>query len=239
MLKAYRRLFVVYRDYRRHLVVCQALLFISGAAGIGMATLTQNTEVIIATGIWMALLALVAGVTMAAAAGIAVFFMQGTAWVIRTELYGKIQAYSFENFDRLRTGDILTRLSSVIDNVSWAVPGLMAIIAPIIYLSQGQRQMITIARAMVANPKILFLDEAASNVDTRTECLVQQGLQRLMKGRERLLPRALHEPVQGEGAGRPAELTPAPTLRADGRTSGRVARKQRPSRAAAVLASLG
>ena len=43
-------------------------------------------------------------------------------------------------------------------------------------LSQGQRQMITIARAMVANPKILILDEATSNVDTRTEKLIQEGL---------------------------------------------------------------
>lgn len=50
-------------------------------------------------------------------------------------------------------------------------------------LSQGQRQMITIARAMVAQPKILILDEATSNVDTRTEKLIQEGLQRLMEGR--------------------------------------------------------
>jgi ATP-binding cassette subfamily B protein len=50
-------------------------------------------------------------------------------------------------------------------------------------LSQGQRQMITIARAMVANPKILVLDEATSNVDTRTEKLIQEGLARLMQGR--------------------------------------------------------
>ena len=50
-------------------------------------------------------------------------------------------------------------------------------------LSQGQRQMITIARAMVARPKLLILDEATSNVDTRTERLVQEGLQRLMAGR--------------------------------------------------------
>jgi ATP-binding cassette subfamily B protein len=50
-------------------------------------------------------------------------------------------------------------------------------------LSQGQRQMITIARAMVAKPKILVLDEATSNVDTRTEKLIQEGLARLMHGR--------------------------------------------------------
>jgi ABC-type multidrug transport system fused ATPase/permease subunit len=49
-------------------------------------------------------------------------------------------------------------------------------------LSQGQRQMLTIARAMVARPRILILDEATSNVDTRTERLIQEGLHRLMAG---------------------------------------------------------
>jgi ATP-binding cassette subfamily B protein len=50
-------------------------------------------------------------------------------------------------------------------------------------LSQGQRQMLTIARAMVAAPKMLILDEATSNVDTRTEKLIQEGLTRLMEGK--------------------------------------------------------
>ena len=50
-------------------------------------------------------------------------------------------------------------------------------------LAAGERQMITIARAMVAQPKMLVLDEATSNVDTRTERLIQEGLQRLMEGR--------------------------------------------------------
>ena len=50
-------------------------------------------------------------------------------------------------------------------------------------LSQGQRQMITIARAMVAQPKIMILDEATSNVDTRTEKLIQDGLRKLMAGK--------------------------------------------------------
>ena len=50
-------------------------------------------------------------------------------------------------------------------------------------LSQGQRQMITIARAMVAQPKIMILDEATSNVDTRTEKLIQDGLRALMEGK--------------------------------------------------------
>lgn len=54
-------------------------------------------------------------------------------------------------------------------------------------LSQGQRQLLNIARAAVANPAILLLDEATSNIDTRSEILIQQGLDRLMKGRTSLV----------------------------------------------------
>lgn len=50
-------------------------------------------------------------------------------------------------------------------------------------VSQGQRQLIGIARAVLANPRILILDEATSSVDTRTEQLIQQALSRLLKGR--------------------------------------------------------
>jgi len=50
-------------------------------------------------------------------------------------------------------------------------------------LSQGQRQLLTIARAILANPGILILDEATSSVDTRTEARIQQALLRLMEGR--------------------------------------------------------
>lgn len=50
-------------------------------------------------------------------------------------------------------------------------------------LSQGQRQLLSIARVAVANPPVLILDEATSSIDTRTEALVQQGMDALMKGR--------------------------------------------------------
>ncbi len=50
-------------------------------------------------------------------------------------------------------------------------------------LSQGQRQLLNIARAAVANPHVLILDEATSSIDTRTEKLIEQGMDKLMQGR--------------------------------------------------------
>ncbi len=50
-------------------------------------------------------------------------------------------------------------------------------------ISQGQKQLITIARAILADPKVLILDEATSSVDTRTEALIQQAMKNLMKNR--------------------------------------------------------
>ena len=50
-------------------------------------------------------------------------------------------------------------------------------------LSQGQRQLIAIARAAVADPPVMIMDEATSSIDTRTEVIVQRGMDSLMKGR--------------------------------------------------------
>ena len=50
-------------------------------------------------------------------------------------------------------------------------------------VSQGQKQLLTIARAILADPKILILDEATSSVDTRTEIRIQKAMDNLMKGR--------------------------------------------------------
>ena len=50
-------------------------------------------------------------------------------------------------------------------------------------ISQGQKQLLTIARAFLSDPKILILDEATSSVDTRTEILIQKAMNNLMKGR--------------------------------------------------------
>lgn len=54
-------------------------------------------------------------------------------------------------------------------------------------LSQGQRQLLNIARAAVADPAILLLDEATSNIDTRSEVLIQKGLDKLMEGRTSII----------------------------------------------------
>ncbi len=50
-------------------------------------------------------------------------------------------------------------------------------------VSQGQKQLLTIARAILADPKILILDEATSSVDTRTEIQIQKAMDTLMRGR--------------------------------------------------------
>ncbi len=50
-------------------------------------------------------------------------------------------------------------------------------------LSQGQRQLLAIARAAIADPPVLILDEATSSIDTRTERIVQDGMDKLMAGR--------------------------------------------------------
>ena len=50
-------------------------------------------------------------------------------------------------------------------------------------LSQGQRQLLAIARAAVADPPVLVLDEATSSIDTRTEALIERGMDSLMEGR--------------------------------------------------------
>lgn len=73
-----------------------------------------------------------------------------------------------------RCGDMLEQLPKGFDTMLTAAGD---------NISQGQRQLLAIARAFVADPKILILDEATSNVDTRTEKSIQRAMQQIMKGR--------------------------------------------------------
>ncbi len=78
-------------------------------------------------------------------------------------------------------------------------------------VSMGERQLITIARAFLARPAILILDEATSSVDTRTEVLIQRAMSSLRRGPDQLRHRApaVHDPRRrpdpGDGAGQIVE----------------------------------
>jgi ATP-binding cassette subfamily B protein len=121
----------MYKKYRARLIVSQVLVLISATAIIGVASLNQrlinegietgDVEVILSTGFWMLVLALVSGLCLAGTAYFAVFFSQGTGYYVRSRLYQKIQTFSFGNFDRFRTGDMLVRLNADVVNIQNAL----------------------------------------------------------------------------------------------------------------------
>ena len=100
-----------------------------------------------------------------------------TGTVMDNIRYGKLDATDDEGIHAAKLAnahDFITRLPQGYDTV---LTGNGA------SLSQGQRQLIAIARAAVADPPVMILDEATSSIDTRTEKLVQDGMDALMKGR--------------------------------------------------------
>jgi len=124
-------MFGMYRRYRARLIISQVLVLISATAIIGVATLNQrlinegieaeNVEIILSTGLWMLVLSLISGLCLAGTAYLAVFFSQGTGYYVRSRLYQKIQTFSFGNFDRFRTSDMLVRLNADVVNVQNAL----------------------------------------------------------------------------------------------------------------------
>jgi len=131
MIKSLRRTFGMYKKYRARLVISQVLVLISATAIIGVATLNQqlindgieagDVEAILSTGIWMLLLALISGLCLSGTAYLAVFFSQGTGYYVRSYLYRQIQTFSFGNYDRFRTGDMLVRLNADVVNIQNAL----------------------------------------------------------------------------------------------------------------------
>ncbi len=142
MLKSMRRIFVIYRRYRGRLILSQVLVLISAAATMWFASLTAklinegiekgNSEVLLNTALSMFALAVIAGLTLAGAAYISVFFSQGAGYMVRTLLYRKLQTFSFANFDRFPTSDLMVRLNADVINVQNAVlyTTMLALYAP-------------------------------------------------------------------------------------------------------------
>ena len=100
-----------------------------------------------------------------------------TGTVMDNIRYGNLRATDAQCIQAAKLAnahDFITRLPNGYDTV---ITGNGA------SLSQGQRQLIAIARAAVADPPVMILDEATSSIDTRTEALVQAGMDALMKGR--------------------------------------------------------
>ena len=100
-----------------------------------------------------------------------------TATVMENIRYGKLDATDDEVYAAARLANADTFIRQLPDGYNTVLTGDGAT------LSQGQRQLLAIARAAIADPPVLILDEATSSIDTRTERIVQDGMDKLMHGR--------------------------------------------------------
>ena len=100
-----------------------------------------------------------------------------TATVMENIRYGKLDATDDEVYAAARLANADTFIRHLPDGYNTVLTGDGA------NLSQGQRQLLAIARAAIADPPVLILDEATSSIDTRTERIVQDGMDKLMHGR--------------------------------------------------------
>ena len=100
-----------------------------------------------------------------------------TATVMENIRYGKLDATDDEVYAAARLANADTFIRQLPDGYNTLLTGDGA------NLSQGQRQLLAIARAAIADPPVLILDEATSSIDTRTERIVQDGMDKLMHGR--------------------------------------------------------
>lgn len=100
-----------------------------------------------------------------------------TATVMENIRYGKLDATDDEVYAAARLANADTFIRKLPDGYNTVLTGDGA------NLSQGQRQLLAIARAAIADPPVLILDEATSSIDTRTERIVQDGMDKLMHGR--------------------------------------------------------
>jgi ATP-binding cassette subfamily B protein len=191
VLRSFRRLFAIYAGYRGHLTWSQVLLAVSAVLLVVVATLNQrlindgllknDIGVVVETSVIMIALTLLAAGFQVWNAYYAVFFAQGTAFVVRSELYRKIQTFSFENFNQFRTAGLLVRLNADVNNIMFAVlfMVMLLLMAPFMIITAFILTAIT-------TPQFLWI--------LGVVVLVVIGIMVLLQ--------PVHEPVPRTGAGR-------------------------------------
>ncbi len=161
-MKSMRRMFGIATMFRGRLVLSQILLFISVICTVGFSTLTQglvnegmragNAEAALQIGWWMFILAVVAGICLVGAAGLAVFFAHGASYTIRNRLYEKLQTFSFANFDNFPTGKLMVRLNADAINVQSGM-----LFAVMLGLFAPMQLLVTLILVIILTPELLTL----------------------------------------------------------------------------------
>ncbi len=148
MLKTLREVsFYLLRDFKGSLIFSQALIVIAVVLQVGVMRLNApliddgiiggDLDALLNVGLTMMLLAVISGILLVVNARFAVFFGQGMGLLLRKEVYDKVQAFSVAEFDRVRTGTLLSRLNADVTNVSSGVMyGLMLLLqAPVMLVA--------------------------------------------------------------------------------------------------------
>jgi ATP-binding cassette subfamily B protein len=162
MVKSFGRIFAIVKRHRFRFVLSQLMMFCAAIATVLYSSLITplvnvgmgegDMRAVLRIGLFMLLLGLVVGICMVVAASQAVYFAQGTAYVLRRFLYEKIQKYSFENFDHIPTGRLMVRLNADVVNVQNAMQSSIMIgsYAPFMLLT-------TIVLAIINTPQLVWV----------------------------------------------------------------------------------
>ena len=131
MLSSLVRLWPIFRPYRGRFIVSQVILAIAVTMQVVVLFLNAplvdegirggDIDALLRIGLTMLALAVVAGILLVVVAGFAVFFGQGLGHILRVELYRKVQTFSFAEYDRFRTGTLLSRLNADVTTISTGV----------------------------------------------------------------------------------------------------------------------
>ncbi len=156
------RVFGYFRDAKGLLIVSQVALLIGSAASIGMIALSQaliddgivagDAAAINTIGLLMVVCGVVTGIAMTVTSVLAVIFAQGIAFRLRKDAFDAVQTYSFQNFDRFRTGRLLVNLSSDVLNVATATQFAVMIVLQAPFLI-----VIAVALAAATTPSLIWL----------------------------------------------------------------------------------